>query len=327
MVTHFKSNRPYNYFLLLVYGTILLWSIFLNPVSIDHQTTGYFYSGLHVFLINLSQRFEYFSSFCVLLLLFVQAILINMIAIKQKLFTKTNYLPGMCFLLFASIFISRIKMSDALIVNTILIWILSKLCVLQNAVKAKTLLFNIGFIFGIATLTFQPAIFFIILLFFALLLTRPFRLTEWIILVIGTITPYYFLESWLFLTGKKIASWIPKIHIDFPVVMMSKWQLLTAVFVLLVLFYSMYLIHFNMRKLLVQSRNSWTILIFYFFTSIFVSFFASSANFTDWVFLLTPVAVISAATFLYIDQKWIIVTLHWLLVIMSFFIGYYDLLR
>jgi hypothetical protein len=250
-----------------------------------------------------------------------------MIAIKQKLFTKTNYLPGMCFLLFASIFISRIKMSDALIVNTILIWILSKLCVLQNAVKAKTLLFNIGFIFGIATLTFQPAIFFIILLFFALLLTRPFRLTEWIILVIGTITPYYFLESWLFLTGKKIASWIPKIHIDFPVVMMSKWQLLTAVFVLLVLFYSMYLIHFNMRKLLVQSRNSWTILIFYFFTSIFVSFFASSANFTDWVFLLTPVAVISAATFLYIDQKWIIVTLHWLLVIMSFFIGYYDLLR
>ncbi len=328
MVTNFKSNRPFNNFLLLIYGLVLSWSIFAKPSKIASESeTAILYTTFKKYILNISEHNKLAPTFCVLLLLFVQAILINQISIKQKLFPKINYLAGMCFLLFTSIFINKIELSAALTVSPILVWILSKLCGLQNATDPKKLLFNIGLIYGVASLIYQPSLIFLFVILFALLITRPFRLTEWVLLLLGGVTPYYFIVSWLFLSEKRIDHFIPSFKINVPTVDFIGWETFACVLILLILLYSMYSIHINMRKLLVQSRNSWTIIFFCFFISTFIPFFSISDNVSNWIYIACPLAIISAATFLYINQKWVIIGLHWVLVILSIFIGYFYMLK
>lgn len=274
-------------------------------------------------LHNIAETLPLLPTFVTILLLFIHAILLNQIALKQRLFPKNNYLPGMTYLLFVSLFISKIQFSDTLLASTILLWILSKICGLQNAANSKTLLFNIGLIFGIAVLIDHPAYIFITVIWFALMLTRPFRLPEWLVVLLGGFTTYYFIGSWLFLNGKKINSLFPVLELGMPKINLSTWELSALSFLLLIALYSIYFIHVNMRKLLVQSRNSWTIIFFYLFISIFVSFFYAVSDYNDQVFVLAPLALISAACFFYTDQKWVVNIMHWLLVAISIVINYY----
>ncbi len=323
-LSQFKSNRPFNYFLLLIYGLILSWSIFLKPSIIDNSTTAFFSTLLIDFLKNIAIHIKISSSFLVVVLLFVQSMLLNQISIKQKLFPKTIYLTGMCFLLFTSLFVQRIELSEALIVSPVLLWVLSKICRLQNVHELKKTLYNIGFVYGIATLIFQPALLFIVVIIFALLLTRPFKLNEYLLLVLGAISPYYFLFCLFILSGWEIEGLLPIIQLNVPHVFFSNWEISALLIISMILLVSIYFIHINMRKLLVQSRNSWTIVFCYFFTSLFVPFFSKSDNLGDWIFVISPLAIISTSFFLYPKQNRIITILYWVLIILSFMIGFYG---
>lgn len=327
MVNQFKSNRPYNNFLLLIYGVVILWALFAKSINIENKTSADFLFTVFKNMKIIAEHNKFPASFYVFILLFVQALVINQIAIKQKLFPKINYLTGMCFLLFSSLFINKIEMSSALTVSPMLLWVLSKICGLQNVSDSKKNLFNIGLVIGIATLIFQPAIIFLFVILFALLITRPFRLTEWVVLIIGGLTPYYFIASWLFLSGRPIMHFIPSLQINIPTFTFNVWETSAGILILLTLLNSIYNIHVNMRKLLVQSRDSWTIIFFYFFIACFVPFFSPSADHSTWIFILSPAAIIAAATFLYINQKWLVVFLHWVLVVLSFVIAYFYMLK
>jgi len=91
----------------------------------------------------------------------------------------------------------------------LLIWVWAKMSNLYNNKHAKTTLYNIGIAIGICTFFYFHALAFSLLIIFALLITRPPKIAEWIIPVIGIITPWYFLFSWLFLTDKLYSFHVP----------------------------------------------------------------------------------------------------------------------
>ena len=87
MLGNFKANLSYNNFLLLVYGLLLKWPIFLRPQLPQTTTTdAYFYKLIvHALDVN-GKNYPIIFSVVVVILVFIQAIGLNQIVIQQKLF-------------------------------------------------------------------------------------------------------------------------------------------------------------------------------------------------------------------------------------------------
>jgi len=111
---------------------------------------------------------------------------------------RPHYLTGMGYLLITSLFMEWNILSSPLIINSLLIWVWSKMSGLHNNQKPKTALFNIGIAIGIATFFYFPSIAFTALIIFGLAITRPFKLAEWIVALLGVITPFFFFLVMLF---------------------------------------------------------------------------------------------------------------------------------
>ena len=125
MVGTFKANIPYNSFLLIVYGTFLSWFVFFSGCSFySNPNDGILYKWLIHVLNNMGSLQSFFGKLIYLLLVFFQANILNSLANTQKLFSKPNYLTGMCVLLFHSLFIGLYGLSSSLFVSTSMVGIL-----------------------------------------------------------------------------------------------------------------------------------------------------------------------------------------------------------
>ena len=144
-------------------------------------------------------------------LLFTQALTFNNLINDQRLMQRPNYLPAMSYLLITSMFSEWNVLSAPLVINTLLIWVWARMSNLYSSHNPKSTLFNIGMVIGLSTFFYFPSLAFSLLIVFALIVTRPFSLAEWIIAIMGIITPYYFLFAYLFLFNKLNGYKIPAV--------------------------------------------------------------------------------------------------------------------
>lgn len=79
---------------------------------------------------------------------------------QAKAFTKPHYLTGMSYLLIAALFPDWYVLSAAMLVNTLMIWVWSKLIGLGNDARPKSTLFNLGFIVSATTFFIIPHLLF-----------------------------------------------------------------------------------------------------------------------------------------------------------------------
>lgn len=320
----FKANNPYNNFLLLLYGLLLKLPMFIRPhVPQPQQLDGFMYRAFLQWLKPLAENFHVIYSVIAFLFLFIQALSLNNLVNSQRLMQKPNYLTGMCYILFTSLFSDWYHLSSPLIVNTLLIWVLSKLCNLHSNNSPKSSLFNIGIITGIATFFYFPSIAFVLLIIVGLGITRPFRLPEWLMALLGILTPYYFLAAWVFFTESWRGYHFPGFAVTVPRFYQSTWAY-TAVFIVsFTILVGIYFIQLNMRKQLLQARKSWNLIFLYLIVAVFVPFLNASQSFDYWILTAVPIATITGAAFLYPEKKWFPVSVHWCLVLISVLIGYF----
>src|SRR6185436_17033670 len=93
----------------------------------------------------------------------------------------------------------------------------------------KGTLYNTGLGLGITGFLFAPSFCFIIWLFLALGIMRPFRLNEWLICIIGITTPFSFYGVYLFLTDQwNWQNLMPDFSIGVPDVKQSVWLAASA---------------------------------------------------------------------------------------------------
>ena len=325
MIGNFKANLPYNNFLLLIYGLILKWALFVYPVTpVALSTDTLFFKSILTFVFLLGHSAPLFYSVIVFLLIYFQAVFLNRIVINQRLFSKTNYLTGMSYLLLTSLFSFWSAFSSVLLAATLLIWVLSILSRLSNIPDPKKTLFNVAILLGLATLIFFPSILFLLLALIGLSIMRPFRLPEWIILFFGLGTPFYFLWAYSYLFDKNTVVSYSKFAIGIPSFSLMRGELIAAIVITLLLFVGFYFVQINMRRLLVQSRNTWAIILFYLAISFLIPFIDESASFHDFFLIVAPISVLSAAGFVYPNKKWFPFVIHWTFVILSILIGVYD---
>jgi len=208
-----------------------------------------------------------------------------------------------------------------------MLWILYKLCSLQNIQNPKTAIFNISVVLGLITLIYTPTLLFIFVVFFALIITRPFKFPEWVMVFVGLSVPYYFIWSFLFINGIKNSSLLPVIDLAFPVIQFTKWEVSINILIGLLLLIGFIFIQQNSRKLLFQSRNNWTIIYFYLFIAILCPFLNNTSSIGDFIFMLPPICTIGAAFFFY-QKKYIIpILVHLSLFSLSIYLSYVNIFK
>lgn len=315
MTRLFQANNPYNAFLLLVYGLLLKLPMFLDPekpaLRADDALA---YRWLVDFMQPWAGKLPVFYSLLAFLLIYVQAISLNRIANDKRLFQRPNYLVGMAYLLVSSLFADWNYLSAPLLVNTLMIWLWSKTISLYSDPNPRTLLFNLGFGVGLASFIFFPAVFMLLLVYVGLMVARPIRLAEWLMVTLGFMAPYYFWLSILFLTDRWGKYPLPGLEVDMPPLIQSGWML-AAVFVVVVwALVGVTQIRFQRSRQVVQIRKAWTVSLFYGLLAVVLPFINPSRDFAAWN-LLAPVASLAfTGAFLYTRRAWIATWMHLILV-------------
>ena len=130
---------------------------------------------------------------------------------------KPHYLVAMSYILITSLVPEWNNLSSVLITNSVMVWAWPRMVSLYNHPRPKAVIFNIGLALGICSFFYLPSMLFLLLLGIALLLFRPFSITEWLVALVGLLSPYYFLCIYLYLTDRfKLSVLLPDMGIKYP---------------------------------------------------------------------------------------------------------------
>ncbi|MEP6594715.1 MAG: DUF6427 family protein [Ginsengibacter sp.] len=324
MVGIFKANNPLNAFLLFIYGLLLKFSFFRDVhLPVIQKTDGIFFRELIIWLNKAGTGWPYIYPVLTYLLLFTQAVTLNKLLNNQRLIQRSTYLPAMSYLLITSLFPEWNILTSTLIVNTIMIWVCARMNNLYNTSNPKTVLFNIGTVIGVCSLFYFPSLAFALLIVFALILTRPFNLAEWLIALVGIATPYYFLFVWLFLSDNLKNYELPAFIIAYPKFQQNYWSLGAIALILIAFLTGAYFVDVNFRRQVVQVRNSWSLILFYLVATAFIPFINYAHTFEYWILTAVPLSAFIACAFIYPAKKWFPVLLHWLMVALVIATSYF----
>ena len=258
------------------------------------------------------------------LLLFTQAVNLNQIIMNRRLMEKPNYLPAMTYLLITSLFSDCNLLSAPLIINSILIWMFSKMSNLNHNQHAKSTLFNVGMAIGICSFLYLPAIVFSLLIIFSLLATRPPKAAEWFITFIGVLTPWYFLAAFLFFNNTLYSFYLTGFGITYPKFQTINPEDIGAVLVILLAVIGAFFVQMVSSKQIVQVRKNWGYLGFYLLIAIAIPFINRGYETGQWMFALAPASAFIACVFYYPRRQWIPRVLQWLIVGLVLFLAYFN---
>ncbi|GAA3921554.1 hypothetical protein GO495_01355 [Chitinophaga oryziterrae] len=324
MVKFFRSGNPLTVLLLLIYTLLVKFYYLLHPSTfVADGSEGLLYDLFVKWIQRVIGNSPYLFTSLAILLLLLQALLVTKIVNHQRLFAKPTYLPAMSYMLFTSLLEGWNVFSPALLVNLVMLWVFSSITLLYTRTSARDVVFNIGFALGVCGLFYFPSVVFCLLLLLSLLIMRPFRLAEWIIAVLGLICPLYLLGTYLYLTDQwSLFTKIPRIGINFPVIADYKvWGAMVASIFFFIL--GWLLLQSTIKKMLIQGRKIWSVLIVYVFVAMVVPFFNVHFSPLYWLMAILPLSLFVANVYWSIRNNTVANIIHFItlgyVIVMQYF--------
>ena len=324
MIGIFRQKNPGNALLLLIYALVLKFPLFLHPaMPLPGNGNNYLYSLIVGFIERGTGYAPVMFSVLAFLLIFTQATLLNRICNSLKLFPKQNYLVGMSYLLLSSLMGEWLYFSAPLLVNSLMIWIWYSMIRLYNNNNPKTSIYNVAVLVGLLPLIYFPALVVVLLLMMALIITRPPRITEWMIALLGLLTPYYFLFAILFFNDQwHYSKIIPSVTLHLPNFRASLLITGSSILLALPFFPGGYAVQANLNKVVIQVRKAWGLLLFFLMISSGVILSNPEQNFLHWMLILIPLSTFHAAAYYYIHPRWLAHILYWITFIFAVLLNY-----
>ncbi|GAA4337638.1 DUF6427 family protein [Flaviaesturariibacter amylovorans] len=302
MLALFKQKAPGTIAILFITALLLKLPLFSNPALVRTATDGPLFRSLAAWLQAGSPLYAGILAF---LAQFVGAVMINHVVNEYRMTTRQTFLPALSFLLITSLVPEWSLLSAPLLASLLLLGAFSLCLHLYAATKANGRIFNIGLLTGLAAFFYSPSLFFVALALICLMVLRPFRVNEVLMLLLGVLTPTYFYAVYLFLTDA--FSWKALVPVlDFSVIdRRASYTLLASIVLLLTPFLlGSYYVQVNLRKMLIQARKNWSLLLFYLLLAFGMPFFNNAGQYTGWVLLAPPLAAFHACAYLYPPRRW-----------------------
>src|SRR5690606_21208200 len=161
----FRNSNPFVVIILFIATLLMKMPALLHPVMpIPYEN--------HI-VFPLLLRMLHFSAFgytlLAIVLIFLQALYLNFIAEKHKLFQKAGYYPAFMYVLFTSLYPAFNYFSEPLFINCLMLIGIDVLLSFPKTLHPGKQLFNAGFVLCLPALIQFPAIGFFLLLLIALL--------------------------------------------------------------------------------------------------------------------------------------------------------------
>ncbi len=183
--------------LLLILLALLLWiDVFFNPPALDVSDCS---APLFNLLGGYWSQYPLGSTIFALCLLLIQAFYINYVATSNAFTERYSALPGLIYILLMSSSPSMISLNPILPANLFLIPAMNKLIDVYEEQSIAKELFNSGFLIGLASLFYYPAMILFLALIASVFVYYIVNFRRLFAAVLGLITPFVFLMTYLFL--------------------------------------------------------------------------------------------------------------------------------
>lgn len=316
MIGLLRQKNPANILVLFVTGILIRLPYFKHgdsPLVNDHSAILY---------TEIISWFSWFSSspvfFNILayLIIFIQALLLNRLINDQRMTQRSTYLPATGYLLVTTLVPEWNYFSAPLLVNLFVLLIFSGLLKLYNKEKVRAGIFNLGIYSGISVFIYFPTVVFVAWFLLGLMVMRPFRLSEWLICILGFLSPFYFFSAYLFITDQ----WAPgkmiqAIDFEIPGLKPSLWLVGSSTLLIIPFIIGGYYVQENLRRMLIQVRKNWTLFLVFLLLTLVIPFISDQQEgLSSWFLITIPFAAFHACAYLYPPQKLYPAILFWLTV-------------
>lgn len=296
MLSIFRTNQVVFSIFLLVYALILRSAYFFNAFPVDMANDG---------VLSLWAK-DWFGNGYVaagiisILIVFLQAILLNTLVNKYRLFREVTLFPGLFYILIVSAVQDFLPLSSILLGNTFLILAIYNLLSIFKAKKCADGIFNTGFWIGTAALFYNAFTFFLFLGLIGLFVLRTFKLKEVLMLFSGYVLPFIFASTYYFWNDQFAEYWNTYFFTQFNFLdfrWAGGWNTYYKLIILILLFLVGLFNQYTFEKSY-KIRNFMNV----FYTALLISgltfLFQENIQISHFLIIATPLSILLAASFL-----------------------------
>ena len=192
-----KSNQPFVIILIILSGISLWFYSFIDPIGIAIPSDN-MNMPFYDFITGYIAFNSIFSLVITYILVLIQAFLLVQFNKKYILINYRTYLPAFFYVVISSSFVQLHRLNPV-IIGTIFIFVaINFIFSTYRTEYALNKLYLAGFFISIASLIWGPLAIFILIILISLSILRPFIGREWIVGILGFLTPFLFVFVYYF---------------------------------------------------------------------------------------------------------------------------------
>jgi len=190
----FKNQRPTT-LVLLILVTLCLWSFSIVQSNLSMDT---FNTSIYHWFFDLLEGISFIQQIAAVVLIIVQAIMINNIVMESQLIATRTYIPSLVYIVLMSSTPELLSFHPGLIGNFFLIILMKRIFDTYRSEKTFAKIFDAGLFLGIASTLYFPYIWMLLFGWAALSILRSFAWRDWVIYAAGASVPYLFIFTYYF---------------------------------------------------------------------------------------------------------------------------------
>lgn len=139
--------------------------------------------------------------------MFIQVILFNRLALRNKIYTENNYVPGLIYAILMSISVDMFAVSPIMLSVTFILLAMNNIFgQIEFRAKRDEKILNIGIYLGVSALFYFPSILFGLIAILGLAIFSATIFRRYLLIVYGLSLPFILFGTYYFFTGNAINS-------------------------------------------------------------------------------------------------------------------------
>lgn len=290
-----KSNRPFVIILAILSGFALWFLTIVYPPVLDFKMDS---SSMPLYKLALG----FFKGNMIILnvfaflLIIIQSLLIVRLNQKYILINARTFLPAFFYILISSSLVDIQEINPVLLGNFFIFFALDLIFKIYRSDYALSEIYLAGFFIAIASLIWAPFAIFQLLIWASLIIMRPFIGREWIVSILGFLTPvlFAFVMYYVFLDNVALYAILYNIKNEFMIVPNFKSISLSSIlfysFLLFIILIASYNIIRNYQNRKIKTRKYFVINLFYFLIGLSIFLFFKRVSYEIIYILSIPVS-------------------------------------
>ncbi|MGZ5244889.1 MAG: hypothetical protein ACXWEY_15575 [Bacteroidia bacterium] len=327
MIQLFRTNRPIVFLLLLLYAAVLRAGLIMFP-NIVVPGSDSFLGPFVIDLININKIPTLYLQIADVLLIYLQAIFLNLTLSTNNVFERNTYIPAFVFITLTGLFGAWQAVDLQTIAQLFLLISIYNLFMLTGKEISRQHIFYTSLFLSIGSLFYFPVSLFLLIIL-VVLVVRSYSFFEVLLLLVAFTLPYYFIGIGFYYQDalpqyfrflENVVLFNPNLSPD-----MDYIELGMIIYLLLLIIIGYFYIRLDSNFKIVKQRRLVFILLGYTALTILVAPFVSSNKLIYLQMLCVPATIFISKIFDRDRLGWLNQVLFYLLLFGAIFFELYYL--